>query len=152
MNCVIQRVTEAAVFVDGRIVGQIQRGMAVLLAVHQTDDESDVAWMAAKLAGLRIFPQGDRNFDLDVKQIGGAILLISNFTVAAEAQKGRRPSLAAAAEPERANVLFEQVVESLRDLQIDVQTGQFGADMQVKLTNDGPVTFLLDSRAGRREA
>jgi D-aminoacyl-tRNA deacylase len=152
MICVIQRVTDASVLVEGQIVGQIERGMAVLLAVHQIDADADVEWMSAKLAGLRIFPQADRNFDLDVKQIGGSILLISNFTVAADAQKGRRPSLAAAAEPAAANLLFEKVVKSLRDLQINVQTGRFGANMQVKLTNDGPVTFLLDSRIKRGDA
>jgi D-tyrosyl-tRNA(Tyr) deacylase len=146
MICVIQRVTEASVQVDGQTVGQIGRGLAVLLAVHQTDSDADVAWTSGKLAGLRIFPKDDRNFDLDVKQIGGSILLISNFTVAADAQKGRRPSLALAAEPATANALFERLIQSLRDLQIPVQTGRFGADMRVQLTNDGPVTFILDSR------
>ncbi len=149
MICVVQRVTEAAVLVEGQTIGQIARGTAVLLAIHQTDTDPDVAWMCQKLAGLRIFPNGDRNFDLDVSQIGGSILLISNFTVAADAQKGRRPSLAAAAEPAAANVLFEKLVQSLHEAKINVQTGQFGANMQVKLTNDGPVTFLLDSRPER---
>jgi D-tyrosyl-tRNA(Tyr) deacylase len=105
--------------------------------------------MSAKLAALRIFPREDRNFDLDVLQIDGSILRISNFTVAADAQKGRRPSLAAAADPATARVRFDRLVQALRDSQIDVQTGVFGADMQVNLTNDGPVTFLLDSRIKR---
>lgn len=146
MICVVQRVTQASVLVEGRVVGQIKRGIAVLLAVHQTDADADVGWMANKLATLRIFPREDRNFDLDVKQIGGSILLISNFTVAADAQKGRRPSLAGAADPDTARVQFQQLVQRLRDLQMDVHTGEFGADMRVTLTNDGPVTFLLDSR------
>ncbi|MGA3066895.1 MAG: D-aminoacyl-tRNA deacylase [Tepidisphaeraceae bacterium] len=146
MICVVQRVSSAWVLVEGREVGRIDRGMVVLLAVHATDGDAEIAWMTGKLATLRIFPQGERNFDLDVQQIGGAILLISNFTVAADAQKGRRPSLAAAADPAVARDRFDRLVQGLRDARINVQTGQFGADMQVTLTNDGPVTFLLDSR------
>lgn len=149
MIAVVQRVTSASVAVEGREVGRIERGMVVLLAVHQTDTDADIAWMSAKLATLRIFPREDRNFDLDVLQIDGSILRISNFTVAADAQKGRRPSLAAAADPATARVRFDRLVQALRDSQIDVQTGVFGADMQVNLTNDGPVTFLLDSRIKR---
>jgi len=99
MICVIQRVSEASVAVDGQIVAQIGRGMLVLAAVHATDLAEDVDWTARKLAGLRIFANGEKNFDRDVKEISGSILLVSNFTIAADARKGRRPSLSAAADP-----------------------------------------------------
>ena len=146
MICVIQRVRQASVAVGERIAGQIERGMLVLAAVHATDTSDDVAWTARKLATLRIFAAGNKNFESDVTQPGGSILLVSNFTVAADARKGRRPSLAAAAEPVAGRARFEELVTALRALGVDVQTGEFGADMQVSLINDGPVTFLLDSR------
>ena len=146
MICVIQRVSQARVGVAERTVGQIERGIAALVAVHRTDGPLDVDWMARKLASLRIFPAADSNFDLDVTQIGGQILLISNFTVAAETRKGRRPSLDAAADPAAGREIFEQLVKTIAALGIPVQTGEFGADMSVTLTNDGPATFILDSR------
>jgi D-tyrosyl-tRNA(Tyr) deacylase len=146
MICVIQRVTEASVSVNGRIVGQIQTGMLVLAAVHKTDLDEDIDWTARKLASLRIFSKEERNFDPDVTQIGGAILLVSNFTVAADAKKGRRPSLDAAADPVAGRAGFEKLVQSVRAVGVRVDTGEFGADMKVSLVNDGPVTFLLDSR------
>jgi D-tyrosyl-tRNA(Tyr) deacylase len=146
MICVIQRVSQARVAIGGQIVARIQQGMVVLAAVHATDQESDVAWTAKKLAGLRIFANGQRNFDRDVTEIGGSILLVSNFTVAADARKGRRPSLDSAAGPAIGREKFDQLIAAVRALGVTVETGQFGADMEVSLVNDGPVTFLLDSR------
>jgi D-tyrosyl-tRNA(Tyr) deacylase len=148
MISVIQRVLEAKVIVDAEPVGAITHGMLVLAAVEKDDTPADVDWTANKLAALRIFPNADKSFDLDVKQSGGAILLVSNFTVAADTRKGRRPSLDNAASPEKGRELFDQLVTAVRNLGVPVQTGQFGADMQITLTNDGPVTFLLQSRSG----
>jgi D-tyrosyl-tRNA(Tyr) deacylase len=146
MICVIQRVSEANVAVAGQIISQIGPGMLVLAAVHATDTDDDIDWTARKLTSLRIFGRGDRNFDLDVKEIGGSILLVSNFTVAADARKGRRPSLDAAASPEVGREKFDQLVAVVKSLGVSTQTGEFGADMKVSLVNDGPVTFVLDSR------
>jgi len=146
MICVIQRVSQASATVDGQIVGQIDQGMLVLAAVHATDSAEDVAWTARKLASLRIFAEGERNFDRDVQEIGGSILLVSNFTVAADARKGRRPSLAGAAEPAAGREKFDQLVAAVRALGVNVQIGQFGADMKIALINDGPVTFIINSR------
>ena len=151
MIAVVQRVSEAAVRVGGEAVGRIGTGLVVLVAVHRADAEADVAWTANKLAGMRIF-RGDgdaKHFDLDVRQAGGAILLVSNFTVAAQTRRGRRPSFDAAASPERGRELFDKLVDETRALGVTVETGRFGADMHVSLVNDGPVTVIVDSRAER---
>jgi D-tyrosyl-tRNA(Tyr) deacylase len=147
MICVIQRVSHAAVEVQGRVVGQISRGLVVLAAVHRDDTADDINWTARKLAALRVFPRDERNFDQDVTQVGGSILLVSNFTVAADCRKGRRPTLEAAADPATGRTRFDELIAATRALGVAVQTGQFGADMQVSLSNDGPVTLVLDSRA-----
>lgn len=149
MICVVQRVLQASVTVAGQVVGQIGPGMAVLAAVHRDDTARDTEWTAQKLAGLRIFRNGEKHFDLDVKQVGGSILLVSNFTVAAATRHGRRPSLDAAASPEDGRVLFEQLVSAVKATGVPVATGQFGADMLVDIANDGPVTLLVDSREAR---
>lgn len=149
MICVVQRVTQASVIVDQRIVGQIGRGMLVLAAVHRDDTDADVAFTAGKLVSLRIFPAGEKNYDLDVREIAGAILLVSNFTVAASTRHGRRPSLDAAASPETGRVIFDKLVAAVRQSGVKVETGEFGAHMRVSLDNDGPVTFLVDSREAR---
>src|SRR4051812_23639338 len=146
MIAVVQRVLEAKVIVANEPVGAIGRAMLVLAAVEHDDTPADVEWTANKLAALRIFSNGDKYFDLDVKQVGGSILLVSNFTVAAETRRGRRPSLDNAAPPEKGRDLFDQLVEAVKRLDIPVATGQFGADMQVSLTNDGPVSFLVKTR------
>jgi D-aminoacyl-tRNA deacylase len=146
MICVIQRVSEASVSVENEVLGRIGHGMVVLASVHATDQDEDVAWTARKLASLRIFAEGDRNFDRDVNEIGGSILLISNFTVAAETSKGRRPSLSAAASPDLGRKIFDQLLAAVAALVPNTQTGRFGADMKVSLVNDGPVTFLLNSQ------
>ncbi len=146
MISILQRVTQAAVMVDGQTVARIGPGMVVLAAIHATDTVDDLRWMADKLATLRIFRNADKHFDIDIRQSGGSILLVSNFTVAAATRKGRRPSFDAAAPPETGRQLFDQFAQLVRDTGIPTATGQFGADMSVPLTNDGPVTFLLDSR------
>jgi D-aminoacyl-tRNA deacylase len=146
MIAVVQRVLEAKVVVSNETVGAIGPGMLVLAAVERDDTPADVEWTANKLAALRIFSNGDKYFDLDVKQVGGSILLVSNFTVAAETRRGRRPSLDNAASPDKGRELFDQLVAAIRNLGVPVATGQFGADMQVTLSNDGPVTFLVKSR------
>ena len=146
MISVIQRVLEAKVLVNAEPVGAITHGMLVLAAVEKDDTTADVDWTASKLVALRIFPNAEKSFDLDVKQSGGAILLVSNFTVAADTRKGRRPSLDNAAPPDKGRDLFMQLVTAVRNLGVPVATGQFGADMQITLTNDGPVTFLVKSR------
>ena len=150
MIAVVQRVLEASVRVEGQTVGQIAGGLVALVAVCAGDAPADVEWMARKLTGLRIFRNGDKHFDLDVKLAGGSILLISNFTVAADTRQGRRPSFAPAADPQRAAELFTSLIDAVRSTGIPTQTGQFGADMQVHLINGGPVTLLLNSAEARK--
>ncbi len=147
MIAVVQRVLRGCVRVDGEAVGEIGAGMLVLAAVEDRDTEKDVEWMAGKLAGLRIFRDvaGEKHFDRDITHVGGAMLLVSNFTVAAETAKSRRPSLDRAASPEKARVLFEKLIVAARARGIPVQTGRFGADMKVELENDGPATFIVQS-------
>jgi D-aminoacyl-tRNA deacylase len=146
MICVVQRVTEAKVTVGGEVVGKIGVGLVVLASVHKDDAEKDIDWTAQKLAGLRIFPKDDKAYDLDVRQAGGRILLVSNFTVAADTSQGRRPSLSYAADPDKAKGYFERLVELTRAQGVVVETGRFREMMHVALVNDGPCTFLVDSR------
>jgi D-tyrosyl-tRNA(Tyr) deacylase len=148
MIAVVQRVLGAKVEVDGRTVGEVGHGLLVLASVEKEDTTADVKWTAQKLATLRIFrgEGGDKHFDRDVKQVGGGILLVSNFTVSGETKKGRRPSLERAADPKRGRELFLLLVEAVKAQGIPVATGEFGADMKVALTNDGPVTFIVNSK------
>jgi D-tyrosyl-tRNA(Tyr) deacylase len=150
MITVLQRVLNASVAVDGRIVGQIGPGLVALVAITKADGADQIAWMARKLTGLRIFANADKNFDLDVQQTGGSILLVSNFTVAAATRQGRRPSFDLAADPDAGRKGFDALVEAVRATGINVATGEFGADMQVQLVNDGPVTVILDSEEDLR--
>ena len=143
MIAVVQRVTSTSVTVADRIVGQIGPGMLVLAAVEASDTPADIERAAARLVAMRIFQNGDKNFDLDIRQSGGSILLVSNFTVAADTSSGRRPSLSNAAPPDKARDLFDLFVQSVRSHNVPVETGEFAANMQVTLVNDGPVTFLL---------
>jgi D-aminoacyl-tRNA deacylase len=150
MIAVLQRVLEARVVVDERIVGQIGHGILALVAVAQEDTAEDVQWMANKLASIRMFrsSDGEKHFELDVREVNGSILLVSQFTLAAQTKKGRRPSFEKAAAPELGRRLFDELVKAVGDLNIAIATGQFAADMKVSLTNDGPVTFILNSREG----
>jgi D-aminoacyl-tRNA deacylase len=145
MRAVIQRVSHAKVTVDGEITGQISRGLLVLLGVSTTDTESDADYLADKITGLRIFEDSDGKMNLSVADIGGAILAVSQFTLYGDARKGRRPSFDSAARPEQAKKLYEYFVEKIRAAGLKCETGRFQAEMQVELTNDGPVTILLDS-------
>jgi len=147
---VVQRVDEASVGVDGQVVGRIGRGLAVLVAVHRDDTAADVAWTAAKLVALRLFPNGEKDFDSSVADVGGSILLVSNFTVAARTQKGRRPSFDEAADAQAGLPLFNHIVELLAASGVPLETGRFGAHMTVSMVNDGPVTVLVDSRTSRQ--
>ena len=149
MIAVVQRETSGRVIVAGKTIGEIARGLVVLASVHADDTEKDLQWTAEKLAGLRIFANGEKNYDLDVKQAGGAILLISNFTVAADTRSGRRPSLSAAAPPEKGREFFAKFVDAVKAQGVAVATGEFGADMSVEITNDGPSTFIVDSQTAR---
>lgn len=146
MRAVVQRVTEASVTVEGKTVGSIGSGLMVLLGVEQEDTEKDGAYLAEKLAGLRIFEDDHEKMNLSVQQVGGSILLVSQFTLLGDVRHGKRPSFAQAAPPREADALYEDLADRLRQKGIPVETGQFQAHMEVSLVNDGPVTILLDSR------
>lgn len=146
MRAVVQRVSEASVEVSGAIVGRIDRGFLVLLGVTESDSEEDVVWMAGKIAGLRVFEDADGKMNLGLGDVGGAVLLVSQFTLYGDCRKGRRPSFIETARPEIARARYESVAAELRGQGLVVETGTFQASMQVRLLNDGPVTLLLDSR------
>ncbi len=146
MRAVIQRVTEASVTVEEKIVGSIQRGFVVLLGVSESDTQEDVIWIAGKIAGLRVFEDSDGKMNLALADVAGGILLISQFTLYGDCRKGRRPSFIEAARPEKANLLYQSVAAELKGFGLTVETGTFQAHMDVRLLNDGPVTLLLDSR------
>lgn len=145
MRAVLQRVARAQVEVDGQTVGAIGRGLLVLLGVEQGDGAQDAELVAKKTAELRLFEDDAGKMNRSVEDIGGEVLVVSQFTLAADCRKGRRPGFSGAAPPEVANELYEHYVALLRQRGLTVATGQFQAMMQVSLTNDGPVTFLLDS-------
>ncbi len=145
MRAVVQRVSEASVTVDGAVVGQIGRGLCVLLSVGQDDVERDVTIMDGKLAGLRIFPDEAGRMNLAVDSVGGQLLVISQFTLHGDVRRGKRPSFMAAMEPVRAAAMVSAVCERLRARGLTVAEGVFAADMQVRLCNDGPVTILVDT-------
>ncbi len=146
MRVVAQRVTGAQVSVDGKPVGEIGNGLLVLLGVARDDTEEDANYLIDKTLNLRIFSDEQGKMNLSLLDTGGALLVVSQFTLYGDARKGRRPSYIDAAEPEQANALYEYFVRQARSKGIRVETGVFQAMMQVKLTNDGPVTILLDSR------
>lgn len=146
MRAVVQRVTQGAVSVDGEVVGQIGIGFVVLLGVAAEDTQEDVIWLAGKVEGLRVFEDADERMNLSLREVSGQVLVISQFTLLGDCRKGRRPSFVAAAPPDRANSLYQSFVAELRGHGLTVETGRFQADMQVSLTNDGPVTLLLDSQ------
>lgn len=146
MRAVVQRVKQSKVTIDGLVVGDISQGLMVLLGVGKEDTEGDAAYLAEKIAGLRIFTDADDKMNLSVQDIGGEVLVVSQFTLYADCRKGKRPGFSDAALPETAIPLYEQFVENLKALGLVVATGQFGADMLVSIDNDGPVTILLDSQ------
>ena len=146
MRCVVQRVTEASVTVDGETVGAIGPGLMVLIGVRTDDNEKDVRYMADKVANLRVFDDTNGVMNLSLKDAGGSILAVSQFTLYGDARGGRRPSYIDAAKPEQANALYEQLVADWRNQGLRVETGRFRTEMKVSLVNDGPVTILLDSR------
>jgi D-tyrosyl-tRNA(Tyr) deacylase len=147
MRVVIQRVSEASVTVDGAIVGQIQKGLMILVGIVNEDDQTDIEWLSNKIVNMRIFEDEQGIMNKSVLEIGGSILLVSQFTLHASTKKGNRPSYIAAAKPDISVPLYEQMILQLqKDLGAPIQTGKFGADMKVALINDGPVTITIDSK------
>lgn len=145
MRAVLQRVSEASVKVQGHAVARIGRGLAVLLGVSAQDGPAEADYMAGKIAGLRIFDDGEGRLNLSVCDCGGAVLLVSQFTLYGDCRKGRRPSFTRAAGSAEAEALYELTAQRLKGRGLDVQTGVFGAHMELALVNDGPVTVLLDT-------
>lgn len=145
MRAVIQRVSSASVKVDGEIIGSIGEGLLIFLGVGDTDTESDLKYIVDKSIGLRIFSDENDKMNLSVEDIGGEILVISQFTLYGDCRKGKRPSFSKSMEPVAANKMYEQFIAELKSRGIRTEHGEFGADMKVELLNDGPVTILLDS-------
>ncbi|QDU79741.1 D-tyrosyl-tRNA(Tyr) deacylase [Polystyrenella longa] len=145
MRAVVQRVSRASVTVEGQVTGQINRGFLVLMGVEAEDSESDIDYLLRKILGLRVFEDADGKMNLDIQEVGGALLVVSQFTLLGDCRKGRRPSFITAAGPDKGRSFYEQFVTQARQTGIDVETGQFQAHMDVELVNDGPVTILLDS-------
>ncbi|HEX2687643.1 MAG TPA: D-aminoacyl-tRNA deacylase [Kofleriaceae bacterium] len=149
MRAVVQRVARAKVTVGDRVTGAIETGLLVLLGAGQGDTASDVGYIVDKIAHLRIFPDTFGKMNRSVLDVGGGVLVVSQFTLYGDARQGRRPAFTGALEPVAARLLYEQVLAELHDAGVsNVQAGEFAADMAVELTNDGPVTILLDSRKG----
>ncbi len=145
MRAVCQRVSRASVAIDGKVVSSIGPGLLVLFAASQKDDSEQARWMADKLAGLRIFSDKQDKMNLSVSEIGGEILVVSQFTLYGDCRKGKRPSYSEAARPDKAAILYRAFIELLKNQGIPIKEGIFGAKMQVELVNDGPVTLILDS-------
>jgi D-tyrosyl-tRNA(Tyr) deacylase len=144
MRAVIQRVISASVVVEGETVGAIGRGILVLLGVEKGDDEAKADWLAEKITGLRIFSDVAGKMNLSLRDVGGALLAVSQFTLAGNCDKGRRPSFDTAAPPDEGKRLYDYFVAALKRIGVPVQSGIFQADMQITLVNDGPVTFILE--------
>ncbi|HWL10469.1 MAG TPA: D-aminoacyl-tRNA deacylase [Planctomicrobium sp.] len=148
MRAVVQRVRSASVTVDGIVVGEIQQGFLVLLGIATDDTQDDVVYLAGKLCGLRVFEDDEGKMNRSIGESGGSMLIVSQFTLYGDCRKGRRPSFIEAARPELAKPLYESFIAEVRGQGISVETGIFQAQMDVALINDGPVTFMLDSRKG----
>jgi D-tyrosyl-tRNA(Tyr) deacylase len=146
MRAVVQRVSAARVTVNGRLCGRIEEGLLVYLGVGREDEEADLKLLCDKVVNLRIFPDRDDRMNLSVLDTGGAVLVVSQFTLYGDARQGRRPSYSSAAEPGKARIFYERFAEEIRRLGPPVETGQFAARMEVTYTNVGPVTILLDSK------
>jgi D-tyrosyl-tRNA(Tyr) deacylase len=147
VRAVVQRVSSASVEVDGKTVASIGRGLLVLLGVAQGDGERQAEWLADKIAGLRIFEDEAGKMNLSVEDVGGSVLVVSQFTLLGDCRKGRRPSFSDAAPPEEADRLYQRFVERARGAGLRVETGVFQARMDVRMVNDGPVTLILDTSA-----
>lgn len=148
MRAVVQRVNRSSVIVDGKVVGEIGKGLNVLLGVEEGDSEKDVAYMVEKIINLRIFEDDQEKMNLSLLDVKGEMLCISQFTLMGDCRKGRRPSFSSAARPDEANALYEKFVQAAGDLGVKVETGRFQAHMVVDIENDGPVTMLVDSKRG----
>lgn len=147
MRTVLQRTSNASVSIGGKTVGQIERGFLVLAGFEDADTAEDLEWMAAKILALRVFPDRQGKMNLSVQDVDGRLLVVSQFTLHAKTKKGTRPSFVRAAPPQKAIPLYEHFIRVLERLSgTTVETGEFGADMQVSLTNDGPVTIMLDTK------
>ena len=144
MRIVLQRVSKASVTIDGRVAGAIERGFCILVGFTHQDTMGQVDWMADKVAGLRLFTDAEDKMNLGLEEVGGGLLVVSQFTLYGDAQKGRRPSFIDAARPEVAIPLYERFVAQLKAKGLRVETGEFGAMMQVEIHNDGPVTLIID--------
>lgn len=148
MKAVIQRVTHADVKIDGKINGEIENGLAVLLGVGNGDTDEDMKYIADKIIGMRVFSDENDKMNLSIKDVGGSMLVISQFTLYGDCSHGRRPYFGDAMEPIGANEMYERFVAYIKEQGIHTETGEFGADMKVTLTNDGPVTIILESKKG----
>lgn len=146
MRAVIQRVREAEVMIDQKSVGKINQGFMILLGIHETDGEEDVTYLVRKISKLRVFEDNAGKMNLSIQEIKGSILSVSQFTLYADTKKGNRPSFIEAARPELAIPMYELFNKQLKELDIPVETGEFGADMAVSLVNDGPVTIIIDTK------
>ncbi|MFZ5641950.1 MAG: D-aminoacyl-tRNA deacylase [Bacillota bacterium] len=146
MRAVVQRVTRGSVAVEGDLVGKIETGLVVLLGVGKNDTAQDAAYLAEKIAHLRIFEDAEGKMNLSAVDIGAGVLVVSQFTLYGDCRKGRRPAFTEAAGPETAEALYEELVKQLRQLGLHVETGRFQTMMLVEIHNDGPVTLLLDSK------
>lgn len=144
MKTILQRVSFSSVKVDGETVGKVEQGLCVLAGIAPTDTTNTIDWMANKIVGLRIFSDENGKMNKSVSDIGGQILLISQFTLLADCNTGRRPSFIGAGDPEKAKVLFDTLAKKIASLGVPVQTGIFGADMRVEIINEGPATFILE--------
>jgi D-tyrosyl-tRNA(Tyr) deacylase len=147
MRIVLQRVSKASVTIDGRVAGAIERGFCLLIGFAPTDTTAVVDWLADKVAGLRLFTDDQGKMNLGLPEVGGGLLVISQFTLYGDTEKGRRPSFIGAARPEVAIPLYEHFLARLRATGLPVQSGEFGADMKVEIHNDGPVTLILEREA-----
>ena len=145
MIAVLQRVTTGKVKIGDRIVGDIDNGLVILLGVHRDDKEEDIIFLADKVIGLRIFDDNNGKMNISLQDAEGSVLVISQFTLCGDWRKGRRPSFTKAADPDKGKLLYDGFIEAVRSRGINVETGEFGAAMDVSLVNSGPVTFVLDS-------
>lgn len=146
MRAVVQRVSQASVKVEGKIVGEIKKGLLVLLGIGQNDDNKDLEYLVEKILGLRIFEDDNEKMNLSLMDVNGEILIVSQFTLYGDVRKGKRPSFTSSAHPKVAENMYNQFIEKCKGKGVGTEKGIFGANMEVGLTNDGPVTILIDSK------